>query len=742
MSGSQTGRGHSSDEGFTLIELLVVLTIIPLLIGAVALATITLIGQSAPSNPTGTAARLVESNDSQSTSTYLVRDVETATSVYAGGSTLCGSGTQILGLKWSSATVSYAVQAASPYTVVRSFCSVGSTPASTVTVVLNALSPMIGQAPPTGGACSSSTAQASVGYGSCTSGPGQGYVSVSVYCTNTTTLCSGSSPYSNVTLATLNVQENQSGFHYAVTSAPQTSTGPAPSSPNVTPPFFFNGSIGVQNCNVTVNGLVATNSSASGAISIGSNGDINSTAVYTTDKLDPPAGVSASKPNTYPSPPLAGGTISDPYQSLTPPTVSEAGLGGGFYGYPVTVESTQWSPSGLITPGVYIVQNGMKLAGGVGVTGAVLIYVTGGNVDLTGGGNATFSALSSSGYWEHPTTSPAPPTLPEPAFWMASGDAGSISLGGNGNDQTINGAIYAPNPNSSISLNGGGSSGGLTVQGVDAGSFSCSGNSESVVAGSALSSGTFDQPQAAIITWTNAVTNKDVVTVTGVGQLSPPNSSTVSVYACGPAASSCTNTTGTLVSTGAVTTGSNGTSTYTSSAFHPTSAGTWCFAAYYNGSTTGVQYNTSSDTSSDGCFSASAPPSPIISYPQAGFCYTSAALPGTCSATNPWTGPVAGTASDYSGGAGLTSVQVAFQAPNGKWWNGTNFSSSSISWQPATNTGIAPSAAWSSWTYPTMTALSFNGATGGTGQYVLEAESTNSTGTTSLPNTLDFTWGG
>ena len=100
----------AGEEGFTLIELVIALVILPLIMGAIAVAIfVTLQDQS------GISTKISDSVDSQVTSTYFVRDVESALYVTTdrtppstpwqstAGPGVCGSGTSLLvSVAWPS----------------------------------------------------------------------------------------------------------------------------------------------------------------------------------------------------------------------------------------------------------------------------------------------------------------------------------------------------------------------------------------------------------------------------------------------------------------------------------------------------------------------------------------------------------------------------------------------------------------------------------------------------------------
>jgi hypothetical protein len=98
----------------------------------------------------------------------------------------------------------------------------------------------------------------------------------------------------------------------------------------------------------------------------------------------------------------------------------------------------------------------------------------------------------------------------------------------------------------------------------------------------------------------------DMATVTGNAALGAPTGS-VTFYECGPSpsAQNCVDQVN-IVGTVALTQGANDESTATSPAFVPTTAGTYCFGAYYSGDS---NYLNSNDTTTDECFVVGPAPS-------------------------------------------------------------------------------------------------------------------------------------
>jgi hypothetical protein len=141
-------RRQHGVEGFSLVELLIVVTILPLVVGGLAVGLLSVFSlQSSVSN------RLGNTGDSQVVSSYYENDVQSAaeiTTAPSNSSAECGPANQmqLLGLEWKPFSsggayqdvVSYAdVKVGSNYSLVRYFCSAGfsNTTYTTTTVSFN-----------------------------------------------------------------------------------------------------------------------------------------------------------------------------------------------------------------------------------------------------------------------------------------------------------------------------------------------------------------------------------------------------------------------------------------------------------------------------------------------------------------------------------------------------------------------------------------------------------------------------
>jgi large repetitive protein len=456
---------RARDQGFTLVELLVVITIMPLIVGAIATGFITTLR-----NDTSVTNRVSDSHDAQITSAYFERDVQSAQYASTSPSPMCGTTQQLLGLSWTTTAstgtvvtnnVSYTM---SPTTsaLVRTFCSNGNT--STVPLAHGAFpaspAPSVGSCPGTG---FGSTAT------SCGLSGANAYAAVTLTCTDGSTTCAnGATPQvttpqsaggTGVSTIRLDVLEHQSNFTYHVTASPRGWKAPANQAGGVagSPALELTGinpSASLQGsaaCSLTINGVASINTSTSGAISLSNDPTFTATDIYSQTPT-PVSPVSASPPV------IVGPPLADPFASLVPPTTAITDV-------PVTVKNSAFSASGQLD-GIYILNHGMSVSGPVtsGPDG-VLLYLAGGSIDLTGTDNVILSK---------PVADYDPVII-----WIAASDTGgSVSLGGNGNVTSIGGTIYAPT--GLVSLNGGGTGGGVNASGIVANTLTCQGGGNGV----------------------------------------------------------------------------------------------------------------------------------------------------------------------------------------------------------------------------------------------------------------------
>ena len=106
---SPTRAERSDEDGFTLIELIVVVAIMPIIVGAMVAALLSVI-----SFTPGIENRISDSADAQIVTSSFNKDVQGATMLTTDASptnpSACGSGTQLLGIQYANGTeVSYSL---------------------------------------------------------------------------------------------------------------------------------------------------------------------------------------------------------------------------------------------------------------------------------------------------------------------------------------------------------------------------------------------------------------------------------------------------------------------------------------------------------------------------------------------------------------------------------------------------------------------------------------------------------
>lgn len=349
--------------------------------------------------------------------------------------------------------------------------------------------------------------------------------------------------------------------------------------------------------------------------------------------------------------------------------------------------------------------------------------------------------------------------LPEVVLWISRSDTSPnnpprLLLDGGAGTITLQGAIYAPTAQTTIKGGGNASGPSVSAQALVVGGVTCSGGGAGIdlSAGSQLTSGTVGLPNSGLTT--ASVTNHgqsiaDKVTVTGVGHLAPTGYAWV--YVCGPypvepsVDPACTSSASGVQSVavgrssvGLTPNSTTGTSTATSSAsvpFTPTQAGYYCFASYYSGDQSAnddpsPSYDPSYDTTTDGCFQVS--PVLAISQPVSGDCYASSPTP-LC--PNTWPGALSGTADDTAG-PGLKQLTLTIKGPNGLYWNGKAFLSTSSAPQ-----NISLSGTHATWSYSFPTSDFLTEAVQ-VGTYTVTAHVTDTGNASSQTTQLSFTWDG
>jgi prepilin-type N-terminal cleavage/methylation domain-containing protein len=134
-------RRRGSESGFTLIELITVVAILPIVIGGISIALLSVFNlQDSVSNRVG------DSNDELVSSAYFNKDVQSAQQIQTTNNPVCGStGQQLLGLEWGLNTTTATYETVVSYvqtttgtttSLVRNVCTSGAsaTPTSSDTI--------------------------------------------------------------------------------------------------------------------------------------------------------------------------------------------------------------------------------------------------------------------------------------------------------------------------------------------------------------------------------------------------------------------------------------------------------------------------------------------------------------------------------------------------------------------------------------------------------------------------------
>ena len=69
------------------------------------------------------------------------------------------------------------------------------------------------------------------------------------------------------------------------------------------------------------------------------------------------------------------GPLLDPFSDLEATGARGPGV--------TVITDSPWTPPAVIPPGIYIVQHGLRMTGGISVGSGVMLYITGGSLDLS-----------------------------------------------------------------------------------------------------------------------------------------------------------------------------------------------------------------------------------------------------------------------------------------------------------------------------------------------------------------------
>lgn len=442
--------GERDSYGFTLVELLIVLVILPLVVGAIAVALLATFRVQ-----TGISDRLSSSGDTQIVSANFARDIQSAVSLTTSQNSLpqCGNASPILGLEWPqmvnsqptgfTTVVSYSViPSGTTYQLVRNLCAaVGENPATpstpTITNVLsqNVLPTLIAQitCDPAVKTCpSASTSWTSV----------VGVQSVTLSINESTSS---------------NAQENPGNYYvYALNASPRSWDFSNGALNNVSPLELVGQTSLLSGCNsgatVNINGPMLINS-ASGGVS-GKTQTINTAAVYfstTTPSPTPFVGPPPFTPLTEPFvDPLSGMTPPNPLTLNSNPSPGQPG-----------VWTTMITGTVALAPGIYYFTGsgaGIHIDNATLSGSGVLLYFTN-NASLYIGPNSTIDL--------HPMSRGAYAGV---TIWQDNSDNQTLNWSGNASSSGLNGVVYSPG--AAVSVNG---TDNFFASNVIANQFSCSG---------------------------------------------------------------------------------------------------------------------------------------------------------------------------------------------------------------------------------------------------------------------------
>ena len=461
ISTSCEGTNQFSDEtGMTLVELLVATMIVPIIIAAMSFGMITIFGlQSSVSN------RLAGSGDAQVVSSLYVKDIQSAAVITTQptSSPMCGGGTQLLGLAWSSnqtvisyVTVSVATSSGTVTYLVRRQCDLGNltTPTSTTTLSYDVQSAQ---------------------------------TSPSIVCNAGVTPCDATSGWlaaSKIATVTFTIFEPTSKYTYTLSGAPRAwvagpgvLTGGLPYAPvtllglgscgtNVLT-VANNGSVSVNVGNGIGNGVLAVNSPCANSVSVGINGSINAGAVITGD----PGLNSVTGGGSYPSTEIYGTTL-DPFTTLAPPVAPVSAGSCSTSGSTTTCSPGVYSSAlsfvnGAVinfTAGNYLFNAAVPFPNNSTVTFATGQYTFGSGSAVTTGTNVTITGNNVLLY--------VPPSSPSGLSFgnntvvsltglaafdgvvVWNGGTGAINLANNSSSTNSYGGIYSPQGTVIVTNNG------------------------------------------------------------------------------------------------------------------------------------------------------------------------------------------------------------------------------------------------------------------------------------------------
>lgn len=434
MSGVGRTPRHEDGRGFTLVELLIVVTVLPLIIGAIAVALLATFRVQ-----TGITDRLASSGDTQMVSATFYRDVQSASEITTSPDTLprCGAHPPIMSLQWLEPSglftvVSYSVvtDGSSFHQLLRSLCTdVGYSTTFTT---------------PTGTAVISQNVQptlaahivCSTGASDCATTASNGWIA--------TALVQSISLDVNESLSTNTANNPGNIYTYQLTATPRSGNVGGPQEngqfPNISPLELLGSSSLLTACDsgatINVNGAMLFGSGSQGVSDRNHKTMINTSAVYYSGSTKPDQVAFVGPP---PFTPLTTQYV-DPFSNLQAP--QEADLNPNPKLDQPGIYTTTIS-GGTLAPGIYyftgsnagIYVSNSTLSG----TGVLLYFTNGASVQVGPNSQLNLSPMSS-GPYEGLT------------IWQNKLDTQMLNWFGNASSSGLGGVVYAPG--ATVRING------------------------------------------------------------------------------------------------------------------------------------------------------------------------------------------------------------------------------------------------------------------------------------------------
>jgi prepilin-type N-terminal cleavage/methylation domain-containing protein len=454
------------EGGFTLIELIIVVAILPLVVGAISVALLSVLKSN-----NATTSKVSNSGDTSVLSAVFIKDVQSAQFLtlppYATSSSpgACQTTSPLLSLQWpsnSTVIVSYAVvqTGTNNWSLYRYFCE-GLIQTTSVVAhnVQSGLSATVSGASCTQNGC---IANAEPGTAQSMWASAVGVSGVQLTVNASEQLSTGTTTYSYTLTAVPRVSNNVSrgGTQPGHASLISLGTG----SPGIS-------CVGHDTLNV--NGTASVNSTGTPAVQTTGNAAVSATSIYTNTSGS--SGAFSGSNITPTTPTQTGVSSADPYAGMptpvTEPIPNTVVVGSTYEGYTVFGDSNLASDgpgiylnsvsvtSAMTIPsGIYIFQNGLSFSGNgliQSAPGGVFFYVYSGAVSITGNGGVDLQPLAS----------PPSPSA-DLTIWQDQSDTSGMSLGGNGAATVIGGTIYAPTISAGVGGNGTLDIGSLVVNSV------------------------------------------------------------------------------------------------------------------------------------------------------------------------------------------------------------------------------------------------------------------------------------